>query len=341
MAEVVLHGVGKTYPGDPPVDAVRDVDLTVRDGEFVVLVGPSGCGKSTLLRMVAGLEEVSEGDVRIGGRSVLGVAPRDRDVAMVFQDYALYPHMSVRENLSLGLRLRKTPRDEIDRRVHDAAALLDLSDLLDRRPAALSGGQRQRVAVGRAIVRQPACFLFDEPLSNLDARLRLHMRAELKALHQRLKTTTIYVTHDQEEAMTLGTRIVVLAEGRVQQIGPPLEVYRRPANRFVAGFLGTPPMNFVPPSALPSLGLDGDHVLGIRPEHIERGGAGTPVALTVDVVEPLGDRMDLALRTAGGVPLVARVPADDALAPGTSLDFTVDPARVHRFEPGDFGARRG
>ncbi len=368
MAEVILRGVGKVYPGDPPVRAVSDASLRVADGEFVVLVGPSGCGKSTLLRMVAGLEEVTEGDVRIGDRVVNRVHPRDRDVAMVFQDYALYPHMTVRRNMTLGLKLRKTPAAEIERRLQHAADLLGVRDLLDRKPAKLSGGQRQRVALGRAIVRQPACFLFDEPLSNLDARLRLHMRAELKALHQRLGTTTLYVTHDQEEAMTLGSRIVVLAEGLVQQIGTPLEVYRRPVNRFVAGFLGTPPMNFVDGRVeggvfeggglrIPMAG-EGAVTLGIRPEALldsgrlgnsvpPRGpgelrspsGDGTALELDVEVVEPLGDRMDVSLRTSEGLRLVARVPASEELTPGRRARFVVVPEQLHLFEPGEYGRR--
>ncbi|MBX3401796.1 MAG: sn-glycerol-3-phosphate ABC transporter ATP-binding protein UgpC [Phycisphaeraceae bacterium] len=245
MAEIRLESVTKVYSrgGDAAVDAVS---LAVADGSFTVLVGPSGCGKSTTLRMVAGLEDVTAGQIVIGGKRVNEVAPRDRDIAMVFQNYALYPHMTVRENLGFALKMRKTPREEIDRRVRAAAQTLGIAELLDRKPGQLSGGQRQRVAVGRAIVREPKAFLFDEPLSNLDARLRVSTRAELKALHQRLRTTTLYVTHDQEEAMTLGDQVVVMCGGKVQQAGPPMEIYRRPANRFVAGFLGTPPMNFLP-----------------------------------------------------------------------------------------------
>jgi multiple sugar transport system ATP-binding protein len=243
MAEVTLNAVHKTYPDG--FHAVRGVSLTIADGEFVVLVGPSGCGKSTTLRMVAGLEDITGGTISIGGRVVNDVAPKDRDIAMVFQNYALYPHMSVRKNMAFALELRGMPRDKIDARVRDAAHILEIEHLLDRKPKALSGGQKQRVAVGRAIVREPKAFLFDEPLSNLDARLRVTTRAELKALHQRLKTTTIYVTHDQEEAMTLGDRIVVMSKGLVQQADAPLTVYRAPANRFVAGFIGTPPMNFL------------------------------------------------------------------------------------------------
>src|SRR3954467_100890 len=242
MAQVLLDKVSKIYPGN--VRAVDRIDLAIRDQEFIVLVGPSGCGKSTTLRMVAGLEEISEGSIRIGDRVVNNVPPKDRDIAMVFQNYALYPHMSVYKNMAFGLKLRKVPKPQIQQRVMEAAKILDIEHLLERKPKQLSGGQRQRVAVGRAIVREPAAFLFDEPLSNLDAKLRVTTRAELKRLHQRLKTTTIYVTHDQEEAMTLGERIVVMKDGVIQQADSPLRTYNQPANRFVAGFIGMPPMNF-------------------------------------------------------------------------------------------------
>ncbi len=242
MARVELEKVSKVYPGG--VKAVNSIDLHIRDQEFIVLVGPSGCGKSTTLRMVAGLEEISDGTIRIGDRIVNDVPPKDRDIAMVFQNYALYPHMTVYKNMAFGLKLRKFPKAEIDQRVQEAAKILDIAHLLDRKPKALSGGQRQRVAVGRAIVREPAAFLFDEPLSNLDAKLRVTTRAEIKRLHQRLKTTTIYVTHDQEEAMTLGDRIIVMKDGVIQQSDTPLVTYNHPTNRFVAGFIGMPPMNF-------------------------------------------------------------------------------------------------
>ena len=242
MARVRLTNVTKVFPG--PVTAVDNVSLDIADQEFVVLVGPSGCGKSTTLRMVAGLEEITAGTIAIGERVVNNIAPKDRDIAMVFQNYALYPHMTVYKNMAFALKLRRFPRAEIDRRVHEAARILDIEHLLERKPKALSGGQRQRVAVGRAIVREPAAFLFDEPLSNLDAKLRVTTRAELKRLHHRLKTTTIYVTHDQEEAMTLGDRIVVMKDGLVQQADTPLHTYQQPVNRFVAGFIGMPPMNF-------------------------------------------------------------------------------------------------
>ena len=248
MARVDLNGVSKVYPGDKGnpegVRAVDRISLNIDDKSFIVLVGPSGCGKSTTLRMVAGLEEISEGTITIGDRVVNNVAPKDRDIAMVFQNYALYPHMTCYKNMAFGLKLRKMPKQEIDRKVREAARILDIEHLLERKPKALSGGQRQRVAVGRAIVRDPACFLFDEPLSNLDAKLRVTTRTELKQLHQRLQTTTLYVTHDQEEAMTLGDRIVVMKDGHIQQSDSPIVTYANPANRFVAGFIGTPPMNF-------------------------------------------------------------------------------------------------
>ncbi len=243
MAEVKLEGVHKIYDGK--VTAVRDVSVTIKDKEFVVLVGPSGCGKSTVLRMIAGLEEISTGTISIDGKVVNEVPPKDRDIAMVFQNYALYPHMTVYENLAFGLKLRKTPKDEIDRRVQNAARILGIDAYLDRKPKALSGGQRQRVALGRAIVRNPKVFLFDEPLSNLDANLRVQMRTEISRLHHRLQTTMIYVTHDQIEAMSMGDRIVVLKDGIVQQVDTPLNIYHHPANKFVAGFIGSPTMNFL------------------------------------------------------------------------------------------------
>src|SRR5256714_1079623 len=247
MAKVVVKNVSKVYRGDKgrDVTAVRDVNLEIHDREFVVLVGPSGCGKSTTLRMIAGLEEISRGEIYIGDRLVNDVAPKDRDIAMVFQNYALYPHMTVYDNLAFGLKLRKYSKTEIKKRVQDAARTLGIEDLLERNPKALSGGQRQRVAVGRAIVRQPKVFLFDEPLSNLDAKMRVQMRAEITKLHQRLQATIIYVTHDQIEAMTMGDRIVVMNNGKVQQIDTPLKLYNEPDNLFVAGFLGSPPMNFI------------------------------------------------------------------------------------------------
>jgi multiple sugar transport system ATP-binding protein len=306
VSGIVLDGVTKVYAGD--VRAVDDVSLEIRSGEFMVLVGPSGCGKSTLLRMIAGLEEVTEGAITIGERDVTDLAPRQRDIAMVFQNYALYPHMSVRKNLGYGLKVRKTPKAEIDRRVSDVARLLGLEEFLERRPAALSGGQRQRVAMGRAIVREPAAYLMDEPLSNLDAKLRVAMRAELARLHERLATTTVYVTHDQIEAMTLGQRVTVMRNGLLQQIGPPQELYRDPVNLFVAAFIGSPSMNLVEATVdgdavefagfrLP-LAPDrrptrrGEVILGIRPDDFEDvayAEAGLPtIDVQVAVLEELG-----------------------------------------------------
>ncbi|MFH1747199.1 MAG: ATP-binding cassette domain-containing protein [Planctomycetota bacterium] len=379
MAEVTLQNVTKVYP--PDVKAVDDIDLYIADREFLVLVGPSGCGKSTTLRMIAGLEDISAGEIRIDGRVVNGVAPKDRDIAMVFQNYALYPHMSVYKNMAFGLMLRRKhggwgnplgyllsrkrfqqareERGQIDRSVRNAAAVLGIEDLLHRRPRALSGGQRQRVAVGRAIVRNPKAFLFDEPLSNLDAKLRVEMRAELKSLHRQVQTTTIYVTHDQEEAMTLGDRVVVMKDGVIHQLGTPFDVYRHPVNRFVASFVGTPPMNF----------LDGhlEHVdgrlvfvagdnrlvlcaahqkilggvrdqpltIGIRPEALRvrtAGQPGTILHLQVNVVEPLGDRMDVHASTEQQIPFVCRIDADQPVREGEAVEMLVDMARAHFFE---------
>jgi multiple sugar transport system ATP-binding protein len=304
MASVKLNNVEKNYGA---VQVLQKVDLDIADGEFVVLVGPSGCGKSTLLRMIAGLEEVSGGEIRIGERLVNDVAPKDRDIAMVFQSYALYPHMDVGKNMGFSLMLKKTEKSAIESRVGAAAKRLGLNTYLERLPRQLSGGQRQRVAMGRAIVRDPKVFLFDEPLSNLDAKLRVHMRAEVKALHQQLKTTSVYVTHDQIEAMTMADRIVVMHDGVIQQVGAPLELYDHPANMFVAGFIGSPGMNFFPatyaragkadavladgqkmrlPDGLPL--TDGDKItIGLRPEHIQVGGK-EGLKAEVEVVEPLG-----------------------------------------------------
>ncbi|AXC49678.1 sn-glycerol-3-phosphate ABC transporter ATP-binding protein UgpC [Paracoccus suum] len=325
MAQITLDGLGKVYPGG--TRAVGDVDLDVADGEFVVLVGPSGCGKSTLLRMVAGLEAITDGTVTIGGRVVNDVEPADRDIAMVFQNYALYPHMSVRDNLAYGLRNRRTPKDEIARRVDEAARMLQLGPYLDRRPRALSGGQRQRVAMGRAIVREPAAFLFDEPLSNLDAKLRGAMRLEIKALQRRLRTTALYVTHDQIEAMTLADRLVVLNAGAVEQIGTPLEVYRRPASVFVAGFIGAPPMNLIPTAALPQMGLP-DAILGVRPEDLVPA-AGGPIELTITAIEELGPQR-LVHGTVAGEPLAVTLPPDMPLS--DRLQLRADPAALHLFD---------
>ncbi len=369
MAEVVLDKVTKVYPGE--ITAVRTMDLQIRDAEFIVLVGPSGCGKTTVLRMVAGLEEITDGTVRIGDRVVNDVPPKNRDIAMVFQNYALYPHMTVYKNMSFALKLRRLPKTEIEQRVRDVAEILGIGELLERKPKALSGGQRQRVAVGRAIVRQPKAFLFDEPLSNLDAKLRVEMRAELKSLHNRLKTTTIYVTHDQEEAMTLGERIVVMKDGQVQQVGTPLEVYGRPANLFVAGFVGSPPMNMLSGKVirwdqgfyfdeglakilLPERLNDAlrDHVgkdviMGIRPEamnlHAQGRFAGQKniLPLTVKVIEPLGEKMDLYCSSENHPQIIARVDAEAGLEPGQSIELHLDLSRVHIFEPGEPGRNLG
>jgi len=365
MAQVLLDNVTKIYPGG--VLAVDKVDLDIADEEFVVLVGPSGCGKSTTLRMVAGLEEITGGTITIGGRVVNDVPPKNRDIAMVFQNYALYPHMTVYKNMEFGLKLRKVPKGQRQEKVTAAAKLLGISELLDRKPKALSGGQRQRVAVGRAIVRDPKAFLFDEPLSNLDAKLRVEMRAELKKLHRRLKTTTIYVTHDQEEAMTLGDRVVVMKDGVIQQCASPLEVYDRPANRFVAGFVGTPPMNFFDgrlvaengalyfdegankillpePLASRVSGRQGTSVvLGVRPESLsersEGAYAGTSNVLNVkvSVVEPLGDKMDVYVATAAHGHVICRIDAHSRIQEGQSLSLHLDMERVHVFEPGETG----
>ena len=358
MASVSLRKVRKVYPGGAV--GVQGVDLEIRDGEFVVLVGPSGCGKSTTLRMVAGLEEISSGEISIGGRVVNEVLPKDRDIAMVFQNYALYPHMTVRENLAFGLKLRKVPKDEIERRIAEAAAVLGIEPYLDRRPKALSGGQRQRVAVGRAIVRNPAVFLFDEPLSNLDAKMRVQMRVEIKRLHARLGATMIYVTHDQTEAMTMGDRIVVMEGGRIRQAGAPLEVYEHPADRFVAGFIGTPPMNFFEGRVERGAGgapafrfgaailplpdawrdrlaavADGPATLGVRPEAVAPatdGAAGASIEAEVDVVEPMGAET-YVYAAAEGASFIARVPSGAPVRAGTRARFLLDLSRASLFGP--------
>jgi len=346
MPGVTLEGVTKHYGrGRPAVDSVR---LEIADGEFLVLVGPSGCGKSTLLRMIAGLEEVTAGTVRIGERVVNDVAPRDRDVAMVFQNYALYPHMSVYDNMAFGLRRRKLAEPEVDRRVSSAAGVLGLDGYLQRRPRELSGGERQRVALGRAIVREPLVYLFDEPLSNLDAKLRVQMRAEIKRLHQRTGTTVVYVTHDQVEAMTLGDRIAVMRAGVLQQVADPFTLYNRPANHFVAGFIGSPPINFFDARAvdgtleaggvritLPSGAATGGRsvIVGIRPEDLSL--AALPAAGSVDarveVREPLGNEV-LVHWTSPFGPLISRVPGQTAPAVGEAarLHFAYD--KLHLFD---------
>ena len=370
MAKVSVKNVSKIYPGEKGgnVTAVKDVSLEIADREFVVLVGPSGCGKSTTLRMIAGLEEISQGDVYIGDKRVNDVAPKDRDIAMVFQNYALYPHMSVYDNLAFGLKLRKYPKTEIKRRVVDAASILGIEGLLERKPKALSGGQCQRVAVGRAIVRQPKVFLFDEPLSNLDARMRVQMRTEIARLHQRLQATMIYVTHDQVEAMTMGDRIVVMNDGVVQQHDTPRVLYNAPVNLFVAGFVGSPPMNFI----TGTLKAEGDKIrfreieggtievafpaadrpaarefigqsviLGIRPENIEVAtlsrkegkAAATGFPAIVDIVEPMGAETNLYLQT-GAHTLVCRSRgAFEHHEAGHRLQFEMALAKAHLFDP--------
>ncbi|MDP6351210.1 MAG: sn-glycerol-3-phosphate ABC transporter ATP-binding protein UgpC [Alphaproteobacteria bacterium] len=359
MAGVVLEQISKTFDS---TEAVRGIDLEISEGEFVVLVGPSGCGKSTTLRMVAGLEEITAGRILIGDQVVNDVPPKDRNIAMVFQNYALYPHMSVFDNMGFGLKLRKLDKQEIRRRVAAAAEILGIGELLDRKPRQLSGGQRQRVAMGRAIVRDPQVFLFDEPLSNLDAQLRGQMRTEIKKLHQRLKTTTIYVTHDQVEAMTLADRVVVMNEGVIEQIGTPHQLYNSPRTRFVAGFIGAPAMNFVPGRLVRDGGAlvvrladeivlpiaDGrgghydDHVgreliVGLRPEHIGDGRAGTEGAgvgfpVTLDVVEPLGGET-MVYFTLRGVEVCARVKADLAARPGEAITLVAQVAHLHLIDP--------
>jgi ABC-type sugar transport system ATPase subunit len=340
VASVLLDQVWKTYPNGHV--AARGVELAIEDGEFMVLVGPSGCGKSTALRMIAGLETPTQGKVLIGDRDVTEVPPQERDVAMVFQSYALYPHMTVRENLGFGLRMRGTPAARIAERVDLAAKALGLGAVLDRKPGQLSGGQRQRVALGRAIVREPMVFLFDEPLSNLDAKLRLETRAELARLHRRLAATMVYVTHDQEEALTLGTRVAVMNEGRVEQVGPPLEVYRRPATVFVATFVGSPAMNLLPAELLPIRGDgvpgSGDATLGVRPHDVTvvTAGGGDSDAL-VDVVEPRGSELLLYLRlgAAGEGPEIRVItPPDLDVAPDRVVGLRFDRTRLHFFDPG-------
>jgi multiple sugar transport system ATP-binding protein len=362
VAAVAFVDVGKRY-GDAPV--IENLNLEIADREFMVLVGPSGSGKSTALRMIAGLEDISSGTITIGGRPVNDVPPKDRDIAMVFQNYALYPHMTVRENLEFGLRLRKTPAADIARLVAETARLLGIDPLLERRPRQLSGGERQRVALGRAIMRKPAVFLFDEPLSNLDAKLRVQMRAEIKRIQQLVHTTAVYVTHDQVEAMTMGSRIAVMKDGRLQQVGPPMDVYRRPENLFVASFIGTLPMNFVParvgaggrlvasgfsvewPRALPAPDAlrEGSAVLlGLRPEDLRESPPAAPdgrrdvdgavrLPVRVEVCEPLGREIVVHGRC-GDDPLVSVVRGGELVpAPGSVLELTVDWARAHLFDP--------
>ena len=357
MATVTIRDLNKKYENG--FHAVKDVNLEIRDKEFVVLVGPSGCGKTTTLRMVAGLEEITSGEIRIGAQVVNDLPPMDRNIAMVFQNYALYPHKTVFDNMAFGLQMRGYARPDIDKRVREAADMLGIQPLLERKPRQLSGGQRQRVAVGRAIVRHPQVFLFDEPLSNLDAQLRVQMRVELKRLHKRLETTAIYVTHDQVEAMTLGDRVVVMKDGVVQQVGEPLELYDRPANRFVAGFIGSPAMNFAEVTIgstggelwaeAPGLriGIPGHKkealrahagsrvTLGIRPEALRPANGTEPAGCVfdsiVEVVEPLGNEILLDVR-AGTYSLVARVDPATRLKVRDAVRLAVDPERLHFFD---------
>ena len=364
MADVVLKDVDKRYDKNT---VVRNVNLDIKDREFVVLVGPSGCGKSTTLRMIAGLEEVTSGEIHIDGKRVNDVPPKDRDIAMVFQNYALYPHMTVYENMAFGLKLRKYPRSEIEARVNETAGILGIGHLMSRKPKALSGGERQRVAVGRAIVRKPKVFLFDEPLSNLDAKLRVQMRTEISKLHNRLDATIVYVTHDQVEAMTMGDRIAVMKDGEVQQVAAPLELYEKPANRFVAGFIGSPGMNFlegkvvfdnghaefdeggvrlpIPDGMRDALApwRDREVTFGIRPEDITSVDTkkdweeARRIMATVEVVEPMGSETYLYMTT-GRYPFIARV--DAFVDPGinTKLPLLVNMARAHFFSRDDEAA---
>jgi multiple sugar transport system ATP-binding protein len=358
MAKVVIENLSKSFER---VEAVKNFDLEIDDKEFVVLVGPSGCGKSTTLRCIAGLEEVTAGKIHIGDQMVNDLPPRDRNIAMVFQDYALYPHMSVYQNMAFGLKLRKYAKTEIDQRVREAAEILGIEDLLHRKPRELSGGQRQRVAVGRAIVRKPSVFLFDEPLSNLDAKLRVQMRAELSKLHRQLKTTIIYVTHDQVEAMTMGTKIVIMKDGEIQQVGAPMELYEYPVNLFVAGFIGSPAMNFIPTKIISrdsGLSIDAgsfelmipshkekylqgklneELILGMRPEDIqekffaEKNIQGSSIHAVVDVVEPLGPEVQLVVTT-GEHGLVARVDPRTQARPSEEIELVLNMDKIHIFE---------
>ena len=359
MAQVSLKGVSKAFPGN--VWAIQDINLNIENKEFVVFVGPSGCGKSTTLRIIAGLEEASSGDVYIGDKLVNDVPPKDRNIAMVFQNYALYPHMSVYENMAFGLKLRKYPKAEIHSRVKDAAAILGIENLLDRKPKELSGGQRQRVAVGRAIVRKPMVFLFDEPLSNLDAKMRVQMRTEIKKLHLRLQATMIYVTHDQTEAMTMGDRIVVMKDGHIQQIADPIKLYDNPINRFVAGFIGSPPMNFVKGTIIKKDNriyfnegkfqvmvidamiealtpyINKEIIFGIRPEDIydklfvSEAPPENTIKAICEVIEPMGSEAYLYLNT-GKNPLIARVGGHDKPAINQDMDLVLDMSKVHFFD---------
>ncbi|MFB2565140.1 ABC transporter ATP-binding protein [Rhizobium sp. IMFF44] len=349
MASVELHNIHKAYGA---LTVIHDISLSIEDGEFIALVGPSGCGKSTLLRMIAGLEEITDGDVSIGGQVVNAMTPRERNIAMVFQSYALYPHMTVAENMGFNLKLSGETKPVIEQRVNEAARMLDLTKLLDRKPAQLSGGQRQRVAMGRAIVRNPAVFLFDEPLSNLDAKLRVQMRSEIKALHQKVQTTSIYVTHDQIEAMTLADRIVVLNQGKIEQQGTPIELYRKPANLFVAGFIGSPAMNFLDGvvegvEGSPAVRLKdstpiriagerkvkaGQSVkIGLRPEHLSLASGGSPLMGQTLLVEPTGAQTHVLFDLAGEQ-VTAVVDGEAPVRYGQPLNVSVNPEQVYVFD---------
>ena len=334
MAGLILRNVAKSYEA---TKVIESIDLEIKDGEFVVFVGPSGCGKSTLLRMIAGLEEISGGTIIIGDQVMNEVAPAKRGVSMVFQTYALYPHMTVYKNMAFGLKQAKTPKDEIDQRVRNAAEILEISSLLDRTPKALSGGQRQRVAIGRAIVREPEVFLFDEPLSNLDAALRVQTRIEIARLHERLGTTMIYVTHDQVEAMTLADKIVVLRDGNIEQIGSPIELYRNPSNMFVAQFIGSPKMNFFDSDDLTDAGRalinSRADILGIRPEHFIVVPTGSGVIQgKPNLVEPLGEYALVHCETVRGSPFIVKTTDPEKIKKGSVMSFDVDPAVTHRFD---------
>ena len=334
MAGLILRNVAKSYEA---TKVIESIDLEIKDGEFVVFVGPSGCGKSTLLRMIAGLEEISSGTITIGDQIVNEVAPAKRGVSMVFQTYALYPQMTVYRNMAFGLKQAKTPKDEIDQRVRNAAEILEISSLLDRTPKALSGGQRQRVAIGRAIVREPEVFLFDEPLSNLDAALRVQTRIEIARLHERLGTTMIYVTHDQVEAMTLADKIVVLRDGNIEQIGSPIELYRNPSNMFVAQFIGSPKMNFFDSDDLTDAGRElinsRADILGIRPEHFIVVPTGSGVIQgKPNLVEPLGEYALVHCETVRGSPFIVKTTDPENITKGSVMSFDVDPVVTHRFD---------
>ncbi|RAO98424.1 glycerol-3-phosphate ABC transporter ATP-binding protein [Petrotoga sp. 9PW.55.5.1] len=325
MAQVLLEKVNKVYPNG--FHAVKDVEFNIEDKEFLVLLGPSGCGKTTTLRMIAGLEDITEGTIKIDTKVVNDVEPKDRDIAMVFQNYALYPHMTVYDNMAFGLKLRKTPKDEIEKKVRDASKILGIEHLLDRKPKQLSGGQRQRVALGRAIVRDPKVFLFDEPLSNLDAKLRVQMRAELKKLQKRLEATVAYVTHDQVEAMTMADKIVIMNEGYIQQVGGPFEVYNNPANIFVAGFIGTPPMNFLNVKVIRDNGIEDIYDKNLFEDAKETN----TLESVVDVVEPLGSETLLHL-TVGNQSITAKVSPQTTAEAGKNFKVALDMKMCHAFD---------